>query len=471
MGRMLAAREISAVELLASVQARTDEVEPKIGSLITATPEFALEAAKDAQKLLDTQAGGALTGVPIAIKDNIMTLGVRTTCGSRLLDSYVPPYDATVVERLVAHGCPMLGKTNLDEFAMGSSTELSAFGPTRNPWALDRSPGGSSGGSAAIVAAEAAPVALGSDTGGSIRQPAALCGIVGFRPTYGRCSRYGLVAHASSFDQIGPMARTVEDVALLASIVTGHDPRDATSLASSPIQTEALRCGSLQGARVGIVAEFRDAEPPVVARVERVIEELRREGAELVDISLPSVKRAVTLYYVIASAEASSNLARFDGVRYGQRVEGDRYSVMVANTRGVMLGHEVKTRIMVGTCALSAGHAEQLYERATALQHALATDLHDAFKTVDFFIGPTTPTAAFRLGEYVDDPMALKRMDRLTIPASLAGMPAISLPCGQVDGLPIGLQIQAAPGRDEDLLSFAFCVESMLGESTRPSLP
>ena len=471
MGRMLAARQISAVELVASIQSRLDEVEPKTRSLITATLELALKAANDAQVQIDAKEGGPMTGVPIAIKDNIVPQGVRTTCGSRLLEAYVPPFDATVVARLAAHGCPILGKTNLDEFAMGSSTETSAFGSTRNPWDLDRSPGGSSGGSAAIVAAGGAPMALGSDTGGSIRQPAAFCGIVGFKPTYGRCSRYGLVAHASSLDQIGPMARTVEDAALLASIVSGHDPMDGTSHVSIPIDAGPLKLGSMQGARVGIVAELCDADPLVAASVDRAAEGLRREGVSLVDVSLPSVKCAVTLYYLIAPAEASSNLARFDGVRYGERVEGDRFDEMVAKTRGAMLGHEVKARIMMGTYALSAGFAGQLYERATELRRAMIREFDEAFKSVDFLIGPTTPTPAFRTGEFADNPMALKRIDRLTIPASLVGAPAITLPCGQVEGLPVGLQILAAPGFDEDLLAFAFCVESMLGESRWPSLP
>jgi len=471
MGRMLAAREVSAVELLASVQSRLDQVEPHIRSLITPTPELAQKAAVEAQRLIDARTGGPLTGVPIAIKDNIVTSGIRTTCGSRLLESYVPPYDATVVEKLAAEGCPILGKTNLDEFGMGSSTENSAYGPSRNPWDLDRSPGGSSGGSAAIVAVGGAPIALGSDTGGSVRQPAALCGLVGFKPTYGRCSRYGLVAHASSFDQIGPLARTVEDAALVASILTGHDPRDATSQTTKPIDVTSLKNGSFQGVRVGIVAELCDADPAVAACVERVTSELLREGASLMDVSLPSIRHAVTLYYLIAPAEASSNLARFDGVRFGGRVDGDRFGAMIARTRGAMLGHEVKARIMMGTYALSAGYAGQLYERAMELRRAMIREFADAFRSVDLLIGPTCPTPAFRVGEYAADPMALKRMDRLTIPANLIGAPAISIPCGQVGGLPVGFQVLASPGRDEELLAFAFCVESMLGESRWPSLP
>jgi aspartyl-tRNA(Asn)/glutamyl-tRNA(Gln) amidotransferase subunit A len=372
-------------------------------------------------------------------------------------------------------GMPILGKTNLDEFAMGTSTENSAFQLTRNPWDTDRSPGGSSGGSAAAVAAELAPLSLGSDTGGSIRQPAALCGVVGFKPTYGRCSRYGLVAFGSSLDQIGPFARTVEDAALIAAATTGHDPLDSTSLDMPPISTEGLKNGSLKGLRVALPKEmFGDAtHAGVSAAVHAAAEAMRREGAIVEEVSVPTISLGVTTYYIIAPAEASSNLARFDGVRYGMRAEsGTGHVGMMERTRAEGFGHEVKTRIMVGTYALSAGYYDAYYLRAQQVRTLMQQEFERIFADFDVVLSPTSPIPAFKLGELKNDPMALKLLDFCTIPANLAGMPGISLNCGFADGLPVGLQLMTPPLQDEKLLQIAYAVERILPDATRrPPIP
>lgn len=472
--RKLAARELSAVEVAEAHLQRIEQLDEKLGCFLHVDREGALRSAKEAQEKIDRGEAGPLTGVPIALKDNLSTTGLPTTCASKILEGYVPPFDATVVSKLKQVGATILGKTNLDEFAMGTSTENSAFQLTRNPWDPDRSPGGSSGGSAAAVSAEMAPLSLGSDTGGSIRQPAALCGIVGFKPTYGRCSRYGLVAFGSSLDQIGPFARTVEDAALLAEAITGHDPLDSTSTQTPPISTRDLKAGSLKGVRIGLPEEmFSEAiSPGVRSVVEQAIEALAREGAEFKKISLPSVQYGVTTYYIIAPAEASSNLARFDGIRYGPRWEGSGHIDVVAKTRGQGFGHEVRARIMIGTYALSAGYYDAYYQRAQQVRTLMKREFEDALKETELILAPTSPTVAFKLGELSKDPMALKLLDYCTIPANLGGMPSLSMNCGFSESLPVGLQLTAAPMQDERLLQLAYCAERALPHATaRPPLP
>lgn len=471
----LRAREVSAVEV---AQAHLDTIarrDAELGCFLTVDPETTLAQARAAQALIDSGEAPALAGVPIAIKDNISTNGMRTTCASRILENYVPPYDATVVRRLGAGGMVSLGKTNLDEFAMGTSTENSAFQLTKNPWDTSRSPGGSSGGSAAAVAGELAPLSLGSDTGGSIRQPAALCGIVGFKPTYGRVSRYGLVAFASSLDQIGPFARNVEDCALLAEAISGHDPSDATSLPNSTISARAVKEGSLKGARLAIPKELTSGSiaPGVSACVAEALEALRREGAIIDEVSVPLVDQGVTTYYIIAPAEASSNLARFDGVRYGPRLEGGGGHIdVVARTRGQLFGHEVKARIMIGTYALSSGYYDAYYLRAQQVRGLMTAEFERVFHDYDAVISPTSPCVAFRLGELSEDPMALKVLDLCTIPANMGGFPAISLNCGFSEGLPVGLQLMGPILGDEKLLQLAYATERALPDATRrPTLP
>ena len=420
--------------------------------------------------MLDSGRGGPLTGVPIAVKDNMSTKGLRTTCASKILENYVPVYDGTVVRKLRESGMVILGKTNLDEFAMGTSTEFSAYQITRNPWDTGRSPGGSSGGSAASVASGLAPLSLGSDTGGSIRQPAALCGVVGFKPTYGRCSRYGLIAFGSSLDQIGPFGRTVEDVALLASAITGHDPMENTSLQHPPISTDTLKTGSLKGVRVALPKEtFGDnVHPGVNEQVHNAIEKMRAEGAVVEEITLPSISYGVTTYYIIAPAEASSNLARFDGVRYGLRVEGKGHIEMMENSRGQGFGHEVKARIMIGTYALSAGYYDAFYNRAQQVRALMKQEFEQALESYDLILSPTSPIPAFKIGELKADPMALKLLDYCTIPANLTGMPALSMNCGFTEGLPVGLQLMGRAMEDERLLSLAYSVERILDATRWP---
>ena len=471
--RRLSSREISAVELATDYLQRIRDIDAKVDGFLTVSEEEALDQARHAQNLLDRGEGGPLTGLPLALKDNISTKGIRTTCASRLLANYVPVYDATVVERLKQRGLVILGKTNLDEFAMGTSTEHSAFHVTRNPWDLSRSPGGSSGGSAAAVAADLAPLALGSDTGGSIRQPAAMCGIVGFKPTYGRCSRYGLIAFASSLDQIGPLARSVEDAALLAEVVTGHDERDGTSLRLPAVSTARLKERRLRGLKLAVPRELTGEG--VAKGVREVFcsaqETLRREGAEISEVSLPSLKLGVTTYYIIAPAEASSNLARFDGVRYGLRCDASGQIEMMERTRAQGFGHEVKTRIMVGTYALSAGYYDAYYLRAQQVRTLMRLEIEKTLNDFDLIISPTSPVAAFPLGSLTEDPLALKLLDLCTIPANLAGLPAISLNCGVHDGLPVGLQLMAPAREDERLLQLAYAIERALPPiETYPSL-
>jgi len=410
---------------------------------------------------------GPLAGVPLAVKDNLEVAGLPLSCASRILAGYVAPRDATVVARAVAAGACVVGKTNLDEFAMGSSTENSAFGPTRNPHDLARVPGGSSGGSAAAVAARLVPLALGSDTGGSIRQPAALTGIVGFKPSYGRVSRSGLVAFASSLDQVGPLARTVADAALLHAAIEGPDPADATSHAFEAFRAPAPRT-ALEGLRVGRVAEFdlgANPDPDVAGALARARRVLGEAGAREVELSIPLGGAAgIPIYYIVAPAEASSNLARFDGIRYGLRVPGEDLEALYAATRGAGFGPEVRRRILVGTFVLSAGYADAYYKRAMAARRALAQQFERAFERADVLLSATTPTPAFRLGEKSSDPVAMYVCDVLTVVANLAGVPAISIPAGvSATGLPVGVQLWARAGHDTQLLRIAHLLEGRLG--------
>ncbi len=411
----------------------------------------------------------ALAGLPIAIKDVICTQGRPTTCGSRILDGWVPPYDATVVARLRAAGAIVIGKTNCDEFAMGSSTENSGFGPTHNPWDLDRVPGGSSGGSAAAVSAEMVPLALGSDTGGSIRQPAGLTGIVGLKPTYGRVSRYGLVAFASSMDQIGPMARTVADVALLLQVIAGHDPRDSTSATLPvPVYRDAL-VGGVKGVRVGIAREAfgEGLQAEVREAVRAAARTLEGLGATLEEVSLPTIDYALPTYYLLATSEASSNLARYDGVQYGFRAAAEDIYAMYTRTRRQGFGSEVKRRIMLGTYALSAGYYEGFFLKAQRTRTLVRRDFLAAFQRVDLVLMPVSPTVAFRLGEKVEDPLQMYLADVYTIPVNLAGLPGISVPCGFGSELPIGLQLIGKPFDESTVLRAAAAYEQATPWHTR----
>ena len=459
---MLRARELSSVELTEAVLDRVISIDNEIGAYLTLTPEAALEQAGQADARRAAGDEAPLLGLPMAVKDNMSTLGIETTCGSRILEGYVPPFDATVICNLKAAGAVLLGKTNQDEFAMGSSTENSAFFPTHNPWNLERVPGGSSGGSAAAVTAGEAVLALGSDTGGSVRQPASLCGLVGLRPTYGRVSRYGLVAFASSLDQIGPLTHDVEDAALLLGAIAGHDPRDGTSVALAvPDYTAALRRepGRL---RIGVPREYfvEGTTPEVAAAVRTALDVYRALGAEIVELSLPHTAYALPTYYLVAPAEASANLARFDGVRYGLHVDGDTVDDQIMRTRGQGFGAEVVRRIMLGTYALSAGYYDAYYLKAQKVRTLIKRDFDEAFQQVDIIAGPTSPITAFRLGERTQDPLQMYLADIFTLSQALAGLPAVSIPCGfDHEGLPIGLQLTAPAFQEAMLLGAAYQYE------------
>ena len=465
-------REITASEVAEAFLARIEAVEPKVKSLLTITAEKArAQATAVDAKLAAGEDPGPLAGVPVVLKDNLCTLGIETTAASKILKGFVPPYDATVVQKLDEAGALFVGKANLDEFAMGSSCENSAFGPTANPWALDRVPGGSSGGSAAAVAADLAPLALGSDTGGSIRQPAALCGVLGLKPTYGRVSRYGLMAYASSLDQIGPLARTVEDLALGLNVISGADPRDSTAvLRDVPDYTKALT-GDIRGLRVGIPAEYFGAglEPEVRAAVETAIEALKGLGASVAPVSLPHTDYGLAAYYIVAPAEASSNLARYDGVRYGHRTDKvGGHTDLFDQTREEGFGPEVKQRIIVGTYALSAGYYDAFYLKGMQVRTLILQDFERAFESFDVLVTPTSPSTAFKIGEKSDDPLAMKLSDVCTIPANLAGIPGLSQCCGfDAQGLPIGMQLLGPAFSEEVLLRVAHAYEGATDWHTR----
>jgi aspartyl-tRNA(Asn)/glutamyl-tRNA(Gln) amidotransferase subunit A len=457
--------KVSAVEIAQAYSRRLALVESKVRAYIMATKKESMlaEAKGLDNKLRSWRKTLPLMAMPIAVKDNICTAGVRTTCGSRMLENFVPPYDATVVARLRDQGYFLIGKTNLDEFAMGSSTENSAFGPTRNPWNLASIPGGSSGGSAAAVAADLCVAALGSDTGGSIRQPAACCGVVGLKPTYGRVSRYGLVAFASSLDQIGPITKDVRDAAVLLKVIAGHDPLDSTSADMAvPDYMKALK-ENMRGMTVGVPKEFftEGMDPEVEQAVRAAVEEMKALKAGVKEISLPTTEHAIATYYLIATAEASSNLARYDGVRYGFRAAKEKGLLeMYMKTRQEGFGAEVKRRIMLGTYALSAGYYEAYYGRAQAVRTLIKRDFDEAFKEVDVIVTPTMPTPAFKLGEKIQDPLQMYLSDIFTISVNLAGVPAIVVPCGLSGAkLPIGLQIIGRPFEEEKILRAAYAYE------------
>ena len=465
-------RELSSTELVKSVLARLRAVEPKIHAYLTITEELALSRAKEAdQRLLKEPDPPPLAGIPVAVKDNICIRGVRTSCGSKILQNFIPPYNAFVIEKLSQAGAVFIGKTNMDEFAMGSSTENSAFQITRNPWDLERIPGGSSGGSAACVAADAATIALGSDTGGSIRAPASYCGIVGMKPTYGRVSRYGLVAYGSSLDQIGPMTKDVKDAALLLSAIAGHDPRDSTS-ASLPCPEYMSACErDIKGLRIGIPKEYfaKGLDKDVEQCVQAAILHLGFLGAELREISLPHTEYAIACYYLCAMAEASSNLARYDGAHYGYRArDAENIIDMYSRTRAEGFGTEVKRRIMLGTYALSAGYYDAYYLKALKVRTLIKQDFDKALKTVDLVATPVAPTPAFKIGEKTQDPLTMYLSDIFTISLNLAGMCGISVPCGFTkSGLPIGLQLIADIFKEETLFTAAYAFEQSTDHHTR----
>jgi aspartyl-tRNA(Asn)/glutamyl-tRNA(Gln) amidotransferase subunit A len=458
------AREVTE-EALAAVAAGDDDVH---AFLTVLTEEALAQAAAVDDAVAAGRDPGPLAGVPVALKDNLCTRGIPTTCGSKILEGWRPPYDATVVTKLRAAGAVALGKTNMDEFAMGSSTENSAFGPTHNPRGLATVPGGSSGGSAAAVAAGFAPLGLGSDTGGSIRQPAALCGVVGMKPTYGRVSRYGLVAFASSLDQIGPFATTVEDAALLFDVIAGHDPCDSTSLPSPPEPTLATVNDGAEAIRVGLCRDLVDGcAADVAARVQEAADALAGAGAKVEEISVPEFAYGLSAYYLIAPAEASSNLARYDGVRYGLRVDGDDAEAMNTATRTAGFGAEVKRRIMLGTYALSAGYYDAYYGQAQRVRTLVMRAFDRAYESVDVLLGATAPTTAFALGAKVDDPMAMYMNDVCTIPSNLSGHPALSVPFGAgEDGLPVGVQVLAPALGEALLFRVARVIESLAPAGT-----
>ncbi|MBI5517802.1 MAG: Asp-tRNA(Asn)/Glu-tRNA(Gln) amidotransferase subunit GatA [Deltaproteobacteria bacterium] len=462
--RAVRARALGPTELVRAFLARVESQDPGLGAFLRVDAEGALATARALESRDDLDAL-PLAGVVLAVKDCLCTRGLRTTCGSRMLERWVPPYDAHVVARLRASGAIVLGKTNMDEFAMGSSTENSAFFPTRNPRDPSRVPGGSSGGSAVAVAARMAQGALGTDTGGSVRQPAALTGVVGFKPTYGRVSRYGLVAFASSLDVVSPFGGSVGDVAAVYEAIAGHDPRDGTS-ASLPVEPVLLPEGPevLRGLRVGVPREYfsEGLDDVVRARVESALDALQRAGAVLVPLSMPHTRYAVAAYYVLATAEASANLARYDGVRYGLRVEGRHLKDLYGATRDRGFGPEVKRRILLGTFALSAGYQQAFYGRAQRARAHLREDFRQTFAQVDVVATPTSPTVAFPLGQRVDDPVAMYQADVCTLPASLAGVPALSLPVGESpSGLPVGLQLLAPHFAEARLLRVARGVEAL----------
>jgi len=473
--RLLTQRETSSVELTSAVFERIEEVENRVSAYITLVKNRAMAEAEAADERITRGQGGPLTGIPLAIKDLLCTEGVKTTCGSKILENFVPPYSSTVVKKLRQAQAVVVGKTNLDEFAMGSSTEHSGFFVTHNPWDLTRIPGGSSGGSAAAVAADECIGALGTDTGGSIRQPASHCGVVGLKPTYGRVSRFGLVAFASSLDQIGPLTKDVTDCALLMNELCGHDAMDSTSVPHAvPDYTRALQLG-LDGLVAGIPKEYQaeGLDPQVSKAVEDAIKVMESLGATCKEVSLPHTQYAVATYYLVAPAEASSNLARYDGVRYGLRdTTSNDLMEMYRNTRSKGLGQEVQRRIIIGTYALSAGYYDAYYGKASQVRTLIMEDFKKVFKTCDVLLTPVAPSPAFTLGEKLDDPLSMYLSDIFTLPASLAGIPGLSVPCGfSTQGLPVGLQILGNHFDEEKLIKVAYNFEQETDHHTkRPDL-
>jgi aspartyl-tRNA(Asn)/glutamyl-tRNA(Gln) amidotransferase subunit A len=462
------AGSVKAIDVLEAHLARIAERESDIHAFNLVTADAARESARRIDDMVAAgRDPGALAGVPIALKDNMCTRGVPTTCSSRILEGWKPPYDATVVSRLAELGAVSVGKTNLDEFAMGSSTENSAFGVTLNPRDISRVAGGSSGGSAAAVAAAFAPVSLGSDTGGSIRQPAALCGVVGVKPTYGTVSRYGLVAFASSLDQIGPFSADVRDSALIVESISGHDPMDSTSIPQGPLDLLSVLDHGVKGMRIGRITDMPEgADPDVLERLEAAFDALRAAGATIVDVELPSLKYGLTAYYLIAPAEASSNLARYDGVRYGRRVDAVDTNSMYMATRAAGFGDEVKRRIMLGTYALSAGYYDAYYGKALKVRRLISDDFARAYATADVLLTPTSPIPAFKVGEKADDPLAMYLCDVYTIPTNLAGHPAMSVPFGTSrDGLPIGVQVMASTLGEQPMFKAAAALERHMNDA------
>ncbi|MDX1572500.1 MAG: Asp-tRNA(Asn)/Glu-tRNA(Gln) amidotransferase subunit GatA [Methylophaga sp.] len=436
--------EITSVELTRHFLDRINQHNGELNAFISVTEDLAMDQAKAADERLKAKTAGPLTGIPLAHKDIFCTKGVRTSCGSKMLDPFISPYDATVVEKLNAAGMVMLGKTNMDEFAMGSSNETSFYGPVKNPWDPERVPGGSSGGSAASVAARLAPVATGTDTGGSIRQPSSLCNLTGLKPTYGRVSRYGMIAFASSLDQAGPMAANAEDAAMILNAISGFDERDSTSVDREVPDYTATLNDSLEGLRIGLPKEYfgEGLDPAIAAAIETAINQFKKLGATVKEISLPNTNLAVPTYYVVAPAECSSNLSRMDGVRFGHRAEKPKDLLdLYQRSRGEGFGDEVKRRIMVGTYALSAGYYDAYYIKAQQCRRLISDDFQQAFEEVDVIMGPTAPTTAFKLGDRTNDPVAMYLADIYTISTNLAGLPGISIPAGFADGLPAGLQI------------------------------
>ncbi|MEO0433186.1 MAG: Asp-tRNA(Asn)/Glu-tRNA(Gln) amidotransferase subunit GatA [Cyanobacteria bacterium J06656_5] len=461
--QQLTQKERTAVEITQDYLDRLQALEPKLHSFLAVTSDKALAQAQQVDDAIAAGTSlGPLAGIPIALKDNLCTKGIRTTCASKILEGFVPPYESTVTQRLADAGAIFLGKTNMDEFAMGSSTENSAYQLTANPWNISCVPGGSSGGSAAAVAADQAPISLGSDTGGSIRQPAAYCGVVGMKPTYGLVSRFGLVAFASSLDQIGPFSRTVEDAAILLGAIAGHDTKDSTSLkVTIPDYTQHLKT-DLKGKRIGLVKETfgEGIDGDVATAMDAAIEQMKKLGAEIVEISCPNFKYGLPTYYIIAPSEASSNLARYDGVRYGQRAETDNLLSMYKQTRAEGFGAEVKRRIMIGTYALSAGYYDAYYLQAQKVRTLIKQDFEAAFKDVDVLMTPTVPSTAFKAGAKVDDPLSMYLSDLMTITVNLAGLPGLSLPCGfDQAGLPIGMQLIGNALREDTLFEVASAYE------------
>jgi aspartyl-tRNA(Asn)/glutamyl-tRNA(Gln) amidotransferase subunit A len=456
--KLIESEGIDPVKIVEDIFSRIGRVDPKVRAITFPNKSAALSAAKK----ISGDKKARLSGIPVLIKDNICVEGEDTTCASKILKGFRPPYDATVVKRLKNEGAILIGKSNMDEFAFGSSCETSCYGPTRNPWNLDRAPGGSSGGSSAAIAADETILALGSDTGGSIRQPASLCGVVGLKPTYGRVSRYGLIAFASSLDQIGPITKDVEDAALLLSVIAGYDEMDSTSVdIPVPDYTRSLT-RDVRGLRIGIPKEYfiEGLDKEVEGAVKKSIDILKELGAKAIDISLPHTEYSVSAYYIVAPAEASSNLARFDGVQYGLRANAETIVDMFTRTRSEGFGDEAKRRILLGTYSLSSGYYDAYYLKAQKARTKIKEDFDNAFKACDLIVTPTSPTPAFKIGERIDDPIAMYLSDCFTIPANLAGLPAISVPCGFTkDDLPVGLQILAKPFDEETLLRASHAFE------------